>query len=179
LIDDLEDGDAKNQLGGYWYTYSDKDNKGDSLVSPSGEFKPSAEGANDSSKSARISGKVTKTYQYGFIGMGTNLAQDNNSAIDLNQYQGIEFCAKGDGKEYRVKLRSLAIKDYNDYGYEFVAPAAWQCYKVLFNQMEQKSFGAKIPLDQALTKVIAIQWQTIGQPHESVDLAVDAIKFLP
>ena len=179
LIDDLEDGDAKNQLGGYWYTYSDKDNGGDSQVSPSDDFKPSSGGANNSSWAARMTGTVTTTYQYGFIGMGTNLGEGNNTAVDVSKYQGIEFCAKGDGKEYRVKLRSLAINDYNDYGYKFVAPSQWQCYQVRFGEMEPSwQTNTPVALNTALAQVSSIQWQTVGQPHTSVELAVDDLKFL-
>lgn len=182
-IDDLEDGNAVNKLGGYWYTYNDNDKGGDSKVlTPSGEFSPSAGGANKSKKSARMTGKVTKTYQYGFIGMGTNLGEGDNTAVDVSKYKGIEFCAKGDGQEYRVKLRSLAIKDSNDYGYNFTAPLQWQCYQVKFDKMAQEDWGKEktvsVPQNEALAQTTAIQWQTVGQPHESVELALDDIKFL-
>lgn len=178
LIDDLEDGDATNKQGQPWFTYNDKDSKGDSQVSPSGDFKPSAGGNNNSSWASQMKGKVTKTYEYGFIGMGTNLSKDNKTGVDISKYKGIEFCAKGDGKEYRMQIASVAISDYDYYYYKFVAPATWTCYQISFDQMKQQGVGKPIPINEALAQSTAILWDTVGQPHESVDLAVDDIKFM-
>jgi hypothetical protein len=180
LIDNLEENKSKNKLGGAWVTYNDKEIGGDSQVSPTGEFKPSEGGADNSKYAAHLTGKVTKTAAYGFIGMATNL-NSSGKAINLNQYKGISFCAKGDGKPYVFKLRSLAIKDYNDYSYQFVAQPEWQCYQLSFDEFKQSSLGTKtvsVPLNEALTQVNSIHWQTVGQPHESVNLFVDNIQFI-
>jgi hypothetical protein len=176
LVDDLENYKGTNKLGGYWYVYNDKGMGGDSKVSPSGQFKPSAGGANNSKYSALMTGEVTTKSKSPFIGMGTNLNKEG-TAVDISQYKGIEFCAKGDGQKYFLKLRSLANNDFDDYSFTFIAPADWKCYRVPFADTKQSGFGKPVPLGTALAQVTSLQWQTIGKPHKTVELAIDDIKF--
>jgi len=176
LVDDLENYKGTNKLGGYWAAYNDKAIGGDSKVSPSGVFKPSAGGANNSKFSALMTGEVTTKSKSAFIGMGTNLNKAG-TPVDISQYKGIEFCAKGDGQNYVLKLRSLANTDYDDYAFTFIAPTDWKCYQMPFTDAKQKGFGKSVPLNTALAQVTSLQWQTIGQPHKSVSMAIDDIKF--
>ena len=182
IIDNLEDADNANELGGYWYTYNDIADGGSSQVSPGVDnFSPTPGGANGSNYSAGITGNVTSQFQYGYIGMGTNLNSNNNNSIDLAQYTEIEFWAKGDGKQYRIKLPSLQIEDYNDYGYNFTATPQWSRYVVSFSNLTQENRGPQtvwVNKNLALSQVTDIQWQTVGQPHNSVELAVDDIRFM-
>ncbi len=182
IIDNLEDGDNANELGGYWYTYNDIPDGGSSQVSPGVDnFSPTQDGANGSNYSAGITGNVTSLFKYGYIGMGTKLNSKNNNSIDLAQYTGIEFWAKGDGKEYRIKLPSLHIKDSNNYSYNFTPTSQWSRYVVSFDSFAQEDWGNKtvwVEKNLALSQVTDIQWQTVGQPHNSVELAVDDIRFI-
>jgi hypothetical protein len=177
MIDHLEDGDHFNAFGGYWFTYDDKNNGGDSKVTPMGTFKPTGGGALDSQYSAGITGKVTTTYPNGYIGMGTDLHRPNDP-VDVRKYDGIEFWARGDGKNYRFKFRSAGTSDYDDYGVDFTAPAEWTHYSFNFEQLKQQGWGKAVPLDSALKGVISVTWQTLTQPLDSVELAVDNIRFL-
>jgi len=179
LVDDLEDGDRYNEFGGWWFTYDDRHYGGDSKVSPEGfgVFKPSKGGSSGSYKCARITGRVTTTHPDGFIGMGTDLRKPNNP-VDIREYNGIEFWMKGDGKTYWLKLRSAGTPDYDDYGYELVAPSEWTRIIIDFEDLHQEGWGKKADLDEVLSGVISITWQTVGQPHESIELAVDCIRFL-
>ncbi len=179
LIDDLEDGNRENEFGGLWFTYDDRHFGGDSKVSPEGfgVFKPSEDGAFGSYKCARITGRVTTTHPDGFIGMGTDLRHPNNP-VDIREYNGIEFWTRGDGKTYRLKIRSKATGDYDDYRYDFVATEEWTRLIIDFEDLQQEGWGKKVSLDEALSGVISITFQTVGQPHASVELAVDCIRFL-
>lgn len=179
LIDDLEDGDNFNEFGGYWFTYDDRHFGGDSKVFPVGYsvFNPSNGGAFSSYNCARITGRVTTSYQYGFIGMGTDLHRPNDS-VDIRAYNGIEFWTRGDGKKYRLKFRSKVTGDYDDYGYDFVATKDWIRLIIDFEDLYQEGWGQKVSKDEALSAVISITWQIIGQPHSSIELAVDCIRFL-
>ncbi len=180
LIDDLEDGNRFNQFQGTWFTYDDRYQGGDSKVVPSGysPFRPSFGGPQQSTKSAQITGQVTTTYPDGFVGMGIDLNPSNTQPRNLSEYDAIEFWAKGDGKTYRMKIHSLATGDYDDYSYDFTTSPNWQRYIVEFDSLKQEGWGKQVERNQALSQAVKIQWQTIGQPHASIELAVDNIRLL-
>ncbi|MGD2182664.1 CIA30 family protein [Lusitaniella coriacea] len=179
LIDNLEDGDRFNQWGGTWFTYDDRNQGGDSKVVPEGysAFRPQPGGAENSSLAARMTGTVTTTYENSFIGMGTDLNNPNNP-VDIRGYNGIEFWAKGDGKTYRFKLRSPATADYDDYGYNIAPTPQWKRYEISFEQLEQEGWGQPAEREAALSEIISITWQTLDRPHDSIELAIDNIKFI-
>jgi|GEM_PF-3845668 len=179
LVDDLEDNNRFNQFGGTWFTYDDRNQGGDSKVVPEGysAFKARQCGPDGSSKCAHITGTVTTTFPDGFLGMGTDL-KNPNKPVDIRQYDGIEFWARGDGKPYRMKFRATATSDYDDYGYNFEPGDQWQHYTIDFSQLKQEGWGQQANLDRALSGVISVTWQTVGQPHATIDLAVDNIRFL-
>ena len=176
LLDDLEDGDRINKFGGNWFTLDDSHFGGDSIVSPK-VFTPSKAGAFGSYKCARIMGRVTTTFEWGFIGIGTYLSHPDNP-VDIREYNGIEFWSKGDGKNYRIKFRSNVTGDYDDYGYDFVSTEDWTRFIINFEDIYQQGWGMEVIKDKALSDVISINWQTIDQPLPSVELAVDYIRFL-
>ncbi|MDY7012833.1 MAG: CIA30 family protein [Cyanobacteriota bacterium] len=179
LIDTLEDGDRFNQWGGTWFTYDDRNQGGNSKIVPEGysAFQPQSGGAEGSSLAARMTGKVTTTYENSFIGMGTDL-NNPNDPVNIRGFNGIEFWAKGDGKTYRFKLRSPATADYDDYGYNISPTPEWKLYRIPFEQLKQEGWGQAVDRETALSEVISVTWQTLGRPHNSVELAVDNIKFL-
>lgn len=179
LLDDLDDGNHFNNWGGYWFTYDDKSNGGDSQVQPaSGSvFRPSPGGAKNSKFCARMTGKVTTTYEQGFIGMGTDLARPNNP-VNIRKYSGFEFWARGDGKKYRMRFRSPVTGDFDDFGVDFVAGKQWQRHTVSFDDLRQQGWGKKADRSDALGKVISVVWQNLGRPHLTIELAVDELRFL-
>ncbi|MEQ8957314.1 MAG: CIA30 family protein [Coleofasciculus sp. C2-GNP5-27] len=179
LIDDLEDGNRFNQFRGTWFTYDDRYDGGDSQVNPEGysPFRPKQCGPANSDKCAHITGQVTTTYPDGYIGMGTDL-NNPNDPIDIRDYDAIAFWAKGDGKTYRLKLRSPATSDYDDYGYNLTPTPEWKRYVITLDSLKQEGTGKPVSADEALSQVISITWHTQGQPHDSIELAVDNLRFL-
>jgi hypothetical protein len=176
LLDDLEDGDSLNEFGGKWYTRNDTQFGGDSEVIPA-VFRSSSGGPAGSDKCAQISGRVTTTFDWGFIGVGTNLNKPANP-VDIQEFNGIEFWTKGDGKVYRMKFRSNITTDYDDFGYDFTATNDWTRVNVDFSALYQQGWGRERIRMKALSAVIGINWQTIDQPLDKVKLAVDHIRFL-
>lgn len=188
---------------GYWYTYDDlaAPNNGDSIVWPMSEnafkkynypapfptFEMTTPGNGGTGYCARISGVVTTTFQYGFVGMGVNLLSVNpdqsKKPVDISGLTGIRFYTKGDGKTYRVKLPSqhpgFVSKDAdNHYGREFVAAASWTQIDILLSDFTQEPYwGHSVSRTDALKMVDGIQFQTVGQPHTSIDLYVDNIEL--
>jgi len=181
LLDDFEDKDIVNAFGGGWFTYTDKELGGDSQVSP---FEVAEGGANNSGAAGKMTGKVTKTYPYGFISLATPL-EERGQPVDLSAYKGISFWAKGDGKPIRLVFQSPAvIKDFNYYGYVFTPTAEWQRFDVPFDQMTQEDLKDKlvpVPQAEALAQVTYIVWTTfpLGEPRESVQLELDDVQLMP
>jgi len=184
LIDNLEDGDRFNQFRGTWFTYDDRYQNGDSQVIPRGysAFRPATctlpPEAQPSQRCAKIQGTVTTTFPDGFVGVGIDLNSQNTRPRDLSEYDAIEFWTKGDGKPYRVKIHSAATSDYDDYGYNFIPTPEWQRQIIPLSELTQEGWGQAVDRQQALKQALKIQWQTIGQPHESVEIAVDNIRLL-
>lgn len=189
---------------GYWYTYDDlaDPNNGDSIVWPMSEtamnkygyptplptFEMTEPGNGNAGYCARVSGVVTTTFQYGFVGMGVNLLAVNEQdqtkkPVDISGMTGIRFYTKGDGKEYKIKLPSQhpgfvnGVGD-NHYGYTFTPASNWTQVDILLSNFTQEAgWGSTVELSDALTMIDAIQFQTVGQPHTSIDLYVDDLEI--
>jgi endo-1,4-beta-D-glucanase Y len=207
LFDDCEDGDNVNNFGGYWYTYDDASNAGDSLIVPWTDsrwakvnktptpFYMQAPGYPSSVHgtlyAARMTGVVTTTYTYGFIGMGSGTNADSGSpkytVTDLSMYTGLRFWVKTANAtdSYSIKIscpKSVTDPAGNDYKYSFIGSTTWSLVPVPFTSLTQENWGAgTVYVSQALVLKNAtdVQWQTVSQPHATVDLIVDDIEFYP
>ncbi|MCX8094414.1 MAG: CIA30 family protein [Candidatus Goldbacteria bacterium] len=198
---------------GYWYTYDDildvlKPPDGNLNTSnasyvwpmsrnrwtvilnqptPEPTFIMSSPGYGNTGYCARITGYVTTAFKYGFVGMGVNFlmvnADNSKKPVDISNMTGIRFYAKGDGKNYRIKLPSqfsgfLKKEGDNHYGREFVAPTSWTQIHFLLTQFTQEPYwGTSVNLNDALKEIDSIQFQTVGQPHASIDLSVDNLEI--
>jgi hypothetical protein len=129
-----------------------------------------------------MTGYVTTTYQYGFIGMGTALI-DPKGPVDLSTCTGVKFNYKGDGKTYRMKISSshpgfLTGVGDNHFGYALVTNGSWQSADILMTSLTQEPYwGSPVTRTSALSMATDIQWQTVGQPIASVDFEVDNVEF--
>jgi len=170
---------------GFWYTYDDVPAGGSSVVKPAPDkpfvmSKPGLKGG----ECACIQGVVTTKFQFGFIGMGYYLSPKNEKKpFDLTDKEGITFWHKGDGKKYRVKLVSTHpdFKDKdsdNQFGNDFHTTEEWGETEIHFtNLFQQPGWGSKVDLSKALTQIKEIQFVTLGQPHESVELWIDGLEI--
>ena len=205
VLDNLEDGDNGNWWGGFWYTYDDSPNNGDSVVYPL----PDAKGGvgfipsdvtdqPGNNYAARMWGQLGGGYQYAFVGMGTNLGQtgDTPKPMDISQYTGVRFKVKGNGRTYQFKLNDpdAPNRNYKVYLYTFTAGPSWQTITINFNETDlaygwgnynsktnpgAAEWNDKPPLSQVLQQVEAFQWQTVDQTAGTqVDLWVDDIELI-
>ena len=214
IVDDMEDGDNRTNsvlFGGYWYTYDDlaAPNNGDSIVWPMSEtamikygyptpvatFQMTAPGYNGSAYCARISGTVTSTFQYSFIGMGFDLldAGAGNPKIPINfvaqGYTGLKFWYKNGpsvtgSKNWKVKLCSTynGLGDSDDQPRKvFTATNTWQQFDVALTDFTQEGWCSNTlkcyPIADLLTSIVAIQFQTDYRPG-AADLMVDDIELV-
>jgi len=195
MVDNMEDNNNENLWGGYWYTYDDLGSGGNSYVVPWTDNRASAEGVDPiefgmspvtdrpgSTYAARMTGVVTTDFTYGFVGMGTAFIEPKGP-INLSDCTGVRFWVKGDGKQYRMKITSssplfLDGEGDNHYGYQFLTSGTWVQMDVTMAMMTQELYwGTTVPKADALAMATDIQFQTVGQPHASIDLWVDEIEF--
>jgi uncharacterized repeat protein (TIGR02543 family) len=206
VLDNFEDGDNGNWWGGFWYTFDDSSNNGNSVVNPL----PDAKGGigfipsdvtdqPGNNYAARMWGQLGGGYQYAFVGMGTNLGQigDNPAPVNISQYTGVRFKVKGSGT-YQFKIvdpASETQRNFKVYLKTFTASSSWQTITVNFNETDlaygwgnynnkiapndQTNWADKPPLSTVLQGVQAFQWQTVNQTAGTqVDLWVDDIELI-
>jgi len=210
LLDDMEDGDNASYWGGYWYTYDDGANGGTSYAVPMSDtwanshsittapFYMQHPGCDTSGNnvatgfSARMTGLVTNTYTYGFVGMGNTFLNPQGpvSLTYVHGWKGVSFWVKGDGKTYKMKIGSvnpmflLSVND-NFYEWSFTASSTWTKITVPFTSMTQEPYwGTVLPVTSVadcLDMAVNIQWQCQGADvignNATVDLALDNVTF--
>jgi hypothetical protein len=170
LFDNLEDMDANNSFGGYWYSYF---GGAPATVWPSvgTTLTPSAGGANSTSYAMRVTGTVgVAGTTYPCVGMGSQLTASSGSPsfteMNLSSCTGMTFYTKGNGSSYLVKIpytdtAGNNLTGYNDYNYSFTAPASWTQLTVPFASMSQAAtYGTTYPLSIVLQHAKEIQWQS-------------------
>ncbi len=183
MIENAYDCNAVNNWGGEWYSFDDKgpSNGGSSTVWPvNSDFKMSSPGKDGGADCAvRMTGFVTTQYPYGFIGIGAGLFEDGRSA-NLTGVTGIRFWVKGDGKTYQIKLINGNTVDaaWNYYRAVFSAPEAWTQIELPFSAFTQDAgWGNVVAFSEVIKDIKALELQTVGQPHSSIDVWLDNIQL--
>lgn len=100
VVDNLDDGNSKNVFDQYWYTYSTYTSG--MTLTPSGDFSPTAGGANGSAYAASITFDGLgggASGEYPEIAIGTPLTASETAGYggDFNSVDSISFYAKGPG----------------------------------------------------------------------------------
>lgn len=177
LLDDFDDGNTISKWQTQWVALTDQTTGGTSVS----RVFLRAPGANGSARAFEMSGTVTKKFQYGFAGMHVNL--DKNSAkpsegspVDISGYHGIQFYAKGDKKQYCVKLVTAGVTDFDHFFFVFTAGEDWQLVRAPFSELRQFGYGR--PAKWKGADVQAIEFMTFGAPPiKSFTLSVDQVSF--
>ncbi len=150
-----------------WFSYNDKANGGNSQIS----MTTGTETIDGKSYfTVSITGKVTTTFQYGFVGFGY---KPEGAIIDkLKAAKGIKFKAIGDGKSYRFRVETTVIKD-SDYHSKVFSTTKGQVVEVVipYSSLRQEGWGTPRGGFQK-DKLWQIGFQTVGQPLSSVSLKV-------
>jgi endoglucanase len=201
LLEDMEDNDNRSLTqdgrGGYWFSF--KDDRGTSVnpdsdsqttwckPPPSKLFPMASGGANGSKYSARINGKLAKTDNGQWAGMGFALSDGKASCkFDASKYKGISFWAKkAPGSIGTVRLKvpdaqtdpdgKICKQCFNDHGMTFEFTDVWTQYTVPFKAMKQEDWGPKDAGIDA-TKIYGVQFQ-VNVKNAEFDIWVDDIQF--
>lgn len=198
MFDDMEDINAQNNYGGYWYSYIGTTISAINVVWPAkGEtLTPSAGGANSTQYAMRITGMVAVQAgsNYPSIGMGSQLSSTsgdpNYTEVDISSCTGMRFWVKGDGKSYIVKLpytssTNASLTGYNDFKNVFTAPTTWSQLTITFNDptsfAQASGWGTTFTIDTVLKHAKEFQWQSVdntGTGPVTEDLWVDEVELL-
>jgi hypothetical protein len=179
LVDDGEDGNGINNLGGKWFTYNDNNVGGKSTVTPTTSattlFTMTAGGANSSTMAAKISYKLSVgTLSYSpFVGIGTYTTSDSSKTSDWSKGTGISFYYKG-----AVCTLQVVTPEVTDAGYySYIIPASTASYtKVTVNwsSFSQPIWAKVVTFNK--TAINKIQWQTQSTTGSTGDIWLDDIK---
>lgn len=175
LVDDCEDGDEINRLGGKWFTYDDSSSEGASTVIPKTSEDNTftmADGGYDSQKAAKISFNLDQgDNQYDpFVGVGFTLNKDETER-DISKATGITFYYKG--YECIVRIETANVEDYGYYAAELDASTDWAFVSLNWDGFDQPPWAEEVPLD--LSKTLKVSWQIEGETGDNGELWLDKI----
>lgn len=160
LLDDFEDGDHANQVGDWWFVYTDgtteiaSDNPGSE-----GEPFPSATD-NGSNFALTINyGKVAS-----YAGWGTKVG---TVAAKLSEFNAIRYKYKGDAHCLRVEISD--VKDYDHYKYCQSKSDVWKTVTVKYKDLAQGDWGEEVEFNPTHAEKISFQ-QEKDTPEGSVSI---------
>ncbi|MBN2714780.1 MAG: endo-1,4-beta-xylanase [Deltaproteobacteria bacterium] len=206
-IDDFDDGTITNAVNGTWVAYDDSNEGGDSHVWPvsifdGGVFELSSPGFGGTGYAARMTGTTGDVFGWDYVGMFTSLHPDalcplaHPSEIDLAQFDGIQFMAKGsaspgqlvvklphklDGAENNCTENPYAANSltrYGDYETDFYTKLTdeWTLIRLPFSKFNQPSWAPSVFLSDVLTHLKELGWE-YEVPNGEVDLWIDNLSF--
>ena len=192
-LEDFDDGDIENALGGTWLAYDDGFDNGDSRVWPKtvfedGVFESSAPGFGGG-LAAHVTGTTGGVLGWDYLGFLTSLHKDalcpkaTPTEVDLAEYDGIQFMAKGtittgamifkiphkmDGEEGNCVTNPVAAESltaYCDYEIDFKdkLKEEWTLIRIRFDGLAQPSWGDAVDLSEVLAHAKEFVWQYTAQ----------------
>lgn len=157
LVDDFEDGDGVALIDDAgWYTYSDQDNKGASVIlTPvNEEGYPMARRSDNGTKYAfAVYYNLDKgEYEYDpYVGWGVYIAGN----VDFTQFGGITYWFKGDAHEIHVETSD--VTDYDVHLATVKASRTWKKVEIRFKDLVQGGWGEKVEFNAANIEKISFQ----------------------
>ncbi len=193
ILDDCEDGNGVNQMGGAWFTYDDHEatdagvlKPGASIVTPktssASPYVMADGGADGSLKSAYVHFVLDKDkWVYSpFIGLGLTLNPEGTMQ-DLSTGTGISFWYKGDPCRFQLKIDGIG--GGADYGIPIVPASAttWEFFSFDWADLTQPSWAnnnVPAPWTAVLgTKIIQFAWHKEGADELEGDFTVDHVQI--
>ncbi|MFO7868651.1 MAG: carbohydrate binding domain-containing protein [Bacteroidales bacterium] len=182
LVDDCEDMDNLNELGGAWFTYTDVDNAGTSTIDPQTsdtvDFTMTEDGANGSGYAAEVTYTLGETWGTDdndpFVGIGTQLGEDE-TPMDISGATGISFYHKGDACVLEIYLPDNLGTDanYDTYAVPVSSHTDWTKVELAWSDFSQAGWGDSYDLD--LTEVYKFQWKISDEPTTAGAVAIDYV----
>ncbi len=154
-----------------WSAMDDKGDKGSSTCQVTAQEE---EIAGQKYFVVTMSGEVTTKFQYGYI--IANYEMDPDTLAKIVAGKKITFKALGDGEFYKLRLDTPEAKDKDFYLFSFKTKKD----KVVevtaeFSKFKQEGWGKHVSFKKE--NIVALAFQTTGQPHKTVMLKVFDFKI--
>ena len=180
LIDNMEDTDTINNLGGSWYAFK----SGYGIVIPYSsdtlKFKMTKDSDIRRNYVAKISYKGTNLYDpINNVGLGTSFVADQSKTINVSKSKGITFYYKGDSSEFR--LFASVVNDGNYFFKAIPVCNNWTRINVLWTEMKPQYWWYGIQKkDLDLTTINGVEWflGTFKDHLSQYSIAVDSLAFI-
>jgi uncharacterized lipoprotein YddW (UPF0748 family) len=169
-IDDFEDGDLVNALGGSWWTGADNNHLGTVLLDQPLRVSETARG-----KVLGLRGHFGKNqapWPSAFLSTAFN---QGSQPVDLRAFKKLCFWARGDGGPLDVYLRRAVVKDYADYRFSVQPGAEWQHYELALRDFAQPSWAQAVPKGFADTTYL--QFQPGGRDDADFWFQIDDVEL--
>lgn len=176
LIDDLEDNDFSNHIGGNWEVFD-----GNGICNPCGALSKSIvhPGLGNSNSAFSATGSIPPAEGgYSFAGVVTRFGPSMTDTMDLNGYEALEFnILKTEGSSYSVRLedRSHVAAGFKGYLQPHVLLEDIDQPKLIHIPLLSFTTGSD---GVNLSEVSNIVWvPTESHPGEGFGLVIDNVKF--
>jgi len=172
LIENFEDGNTQNNLGGYWYTYNDNNDGGKSQIKQSSlEEGMATSGGYQSKGMLKLDVKLDKgTYQWApYFAVAT--AVEDIETANPSDFAGLSYWYKG--VAHKLEVQTEEIRDYDFYQMLVPASEEWKLIKIDFAMLTQEGWGKKVELN--LDNPIRIAWKL---SETSGNFQIDEIHFV-
>lgn len=176
LIDDFEDGDGNTAQGNGWFTYDDKSNGGESVITTAVNedgypmASPSGYQSNYGFKAEYTLDKGGYEFDpYVAIAVAINVE-------DFTDIGGIHYCYKG--ATHTVRVETSDVQDYDVHGSKMLASKSnWKCVDVKFRDLAQEGWGDKVEFNKE--NINQISFHIKGSAKVTSDsLIIDNVIFL-
>jgi len=165
LVDDFEDGNHKNNLDNYWYTYNDNDNEGASIITTplndDGDIIPATVN-NGSTKALLVSYTLDRgEYEYEpYVGWGVQVDPDSANG----RFGGITYWYKGGAHEVHIEVSD--VKDYDVHLAKVAASRSWKQAVIRFKDLVQGGWGKEVAFNAK--NITAISFQAKGNKNKVI-----------
>lgn len=172
LIEDFEDGNTQNSLGGYWYSFNDNKDGGKSRIT-----QPSFQSCFVTTNGHQSKGmfmmdvileKATYTWAP-YYAIATSITK--SATVNPSQFAGISYWHKG--VAHKLRVETTEITDYDYYNINVPQNDEWTLVTIDFAMINQEGWGKKVDLN--LDNSIKLVWNV---DQKSGSFEIDEIRFV-
>ena len=202
IVDSFEDSHIQSVCGGWWYTYNDSINGGNSIVLPlPGRYELKKTGYDKKGYSAYMKGVAGNKLGWDYVGMGVTLSAASgcpeSKPVDMIEYKNIQFKMKGKFCGGRLILLLPYTENRCDSGANSQATLTeWADYEAPltgkikpdwvsvsldlrkdFHQPRWAKQNIIVPIDTVLKNLKNINFQYSSPDGDSIEIWIDEIRF--
>ena len=176
-VADFDNGQAASPWGN-WKAIDDKPLQGISTA----QTRVIDGGADGTSRALQVSGSsAVWFFPFPFAGVAAPLGTVLDGVPtprDISGYNGLEFWARGDGKDYLVRFQTDDVSDWNYFHATFRAEPQWKKITIPLASLEQYTWGQRVPWNGSA--VAALHFVTNSAPGKDIgryEFVLDQVRF--